>query len=84
MPADLATVLVPNYAPLAVERPGIKLPTEVPVYVYAVTEGAVWGAAGGLILSQGFTALSLGSGIVGGVLGFVVARWYLPRVRGTD
>lgn len=84
MPTDLATVLTPNYATLVVERPGIKLPTEVPVYVYAVTEGAVWGAAGGLILSQRFTTLSLGGGVVGGVLGFVAARWYLPRVRGTD
>lgn len=80
---DPATIFIQARAVAGVERPGVKLPTEALVTVYAASEGAVWGAAGGLIVSQGFSSLSLAGGVVGGLLGFVLARWYLPRVRGS-
>lgn len=66
------------------ERPGITLEGVIPTYVYVASEGAAWGGAIGLVVTQGFTQVTFGMALLGAVLGFAIARWYLPRVRGEE
>lgn len=58
------------------ERPGIKLPTWVPVYAFAVSEGAVWGAGAVGILTQSLSIWVFAGSVVGAVVGLCFARYY--------
>ena len=66
------------------ERPDISITGTLPVYAYAVTEGAVGGLAIGLIVTGGSVGQALWLGALGAPVGLALARWYLPRVRGGE
>lgn len=81
---DPVTIIYANCTVVLVERPGIRLVGTLPVYVFAITEGTVWGIAAGLLLTGGFTRFTIGGAVLGGILGLVCTNWYLPQVRGEN